>query len=155
MGDRLVSAKVVNLILFAYQMALIKTIGKSAGAMAQLLISELGDLLSKSLEVEAQSLEEAIKKLFKETGLANDVEFKQVDEKTYEVIVKDSAFKELHEMLKKEGLKDFPLSPEAMLVASIIRKYLRHYGDGRERVLVKTSFEGDYLKITVKQLKSL
>ena len=151
----MVSAKVVNLILLGYQLALIQVLGKSAGAMAQLLISKLGDKLSESLQVEAQSLEEAIKKLFKETGLANDVEFKQVDEKTYEIIVKDSAFKELHDMLKKEGLNDFPLSPEAMLAASIIRKYLRHYGDGKERVVVKTQFVDDSLKIIVKQIRSL
>ncbi len=129
-----VQLRLVNVIIAAYQYALHKTLGGGSGAMTQMLISSLGDELINLLEdtglklVEDVDVADAIAEALRELGIAKNVEVvKPETQKAGEefiVRIYDSVFREIPRFLSKLGAK-YTLSPEALLVAAIIRAHLR------------------------------
>jgi len=154
------SPALVNGIVAAYQIAITKALGAGANALSQMLLQELGELLSEYVEqvvggVDFTKPEEAISKVFAELKLADEVKVKREGDE-WHVEIKGSVFKPTYEILRERGVKFFTLSPEALIVASIIRKYLRIKGNGNERVSVKAEVpEGDTLVFKVKEVKAL
>ena len=155
-----IPSPLVNAIVSAYQIAITKVLGAGANAMAQMLLSELGDFLSDYVEsvigkIDYSDVEEAVKKIFEELGLAKEVEIKEKDGK-WEVVVKGSVFIPTYKILFERGVKFFTLSPEALLIASIIRKSLRSKGDEKARVRVKAETPSDdTLRFEVIQISSI
>ncbi len=163
-----VNSALVNAILVAYQKALYRVLGKSAKAFTQLLISELGDLLAsmlgpyminaidKALEDHDGTLSRVITKAFKELGLASEVNVIEIDDANgIEVFeIKNSVFEPAYRILSKENI-EMALTPEAFLIASIIRTRLREHGSGNERVDVEAEYAEGKLLIKVKRISDL
>ncbi len=159
-SDVCVNAALVNGIVTAYQVALHKTLGAAANAMSQLLITELGDSLSEYVDhllgaTDHKDILESIMRVFNNLKIASDVRYEEVDEKTWRIRIKDSVFKAAHKMLLQRGIELFTLSPEALIIASIIRKHLREEGKGNERVKVEATLTDDEIVIVVQKISSL
>ncbi len=158
--DKCIPSPLINAIISAYQIAINKALGAGANAMSQMLLTELGDFLSNYVEelvgnIDFSDPREATKKVFKELGIAKDVEIEEVDGK-WEVEVRGSVFIPTYKILAERGVKFFTLSPEALIIASIIRKSLRLKGDEKARVRVKAETPKDeVLRFEVIQLSSL
>jgi hypothetical protein len=158
--DVCLSPALVNGIVAAYQIAVTKALGAGANALSQILLQELGDLLSSYVEqivedVDFTKPEEAIRKVFEELKLAEKVEVERGDNE-WLIKIKGSVFIPTYKILRERNVEFFTLSPEALIVASIIRKYLRLKGTGKERVAVKAEVpEDDVLVFKVREIKSL
>ncbi|UXD21717.1 hypothetical protein IPA_07150 [Ignicoccus pacificus DSM 13166] len=156
-----IPSPLVNGIVAAYQIAITKTLGSASNAMAQMLLTELGELLSKYVdevlgEADYSNVEETVRRAFKELGLAEEVNVKKEDSKRWVIEIKGSVFIPTYRMLKERGVQFFTLSPEALLVASIIRRHLREAGEGNERVRVKAEVpEDDVLRFIVERIQAL
>ncbi|UXD21089.1 hypothetical protein IPA_00045 [Ignicoccus pacificus DSM 13166] len=155
-----INSALVNGIITAYQIALYRTLGAAANAMSQMLISELGDSLLEYVDkiLNTKDHEDPLKSVldaFQELGIAKDVTLEQPDENTWKFVIKDSVFKPTHSMLKQRGITSFTLSPEALLIAAIVRKGLREHGRGNERVKVEAMIEDSILVVTVKKIRAL
>ena len=156
--DVYLSPALINGIVAAYQIAVTRALGPGANALSQMLLQELGDLLSSYVEklvdgIDFNKPEEAISKVFRELKLAGDVEVERGDGE-WLIKIKDSVFIPTYRILRERGVEFFTLSPEALIVASIIRKYLRLKGTGKERVSVKAEVpEDDVLVFKVKELR--
>jgi len=153
------SPALVNALVSAYQIAITRALGAGANALSQMLLYELGDLLSEYVEnlikVDFEKPEEAIEKIFKELKLAKDVKVVREDG-AWNIEVRGSIFIPTYQILRQRGVEFFTLSPEALLIASIIRRYLRLKGKGNERVKVKAEVpEDDVLRFKVVQIKAL
>ena len=160
-----VQLRLVNVIIAAYQYALHKTLGSGSGAMTQMLITSLGDELVNLLEdvgiriEEEADVAEAIRRALEEFGIAKHVEVVKPESNTvgeeYVIRIYDSVFREIPKFLAKIGAK-YTLSPEALLVAAIVRGFLRRK-DPNARVSVKVDeYEPDKpLTIRVKVIKSM
>ncbi len=160
-GKECIPSPLVNGIVAAYQIAITKTLGSASNAMAQMLLTELGELLSNYVdevlgEADYSNVEETVKRAFEELGLAKEVNVKKEGENKWIIEVKGSVFIPTYKILKERGVQFFTLSPEALLVASIIRRHLREAGDGKERVRVKAEVpEDETLRFIVEKIASL
>ncbi len=157
--DVCLSPALVNALVSAYQIAITRALGAGANALSQMLLFELGDLLSDYVEqlikVDFSKPEEAIEKVFKELKLAKEVKVKREDS-TWDIEVRGSVFIPTYQILRQRNIEFFTLSPEALIIASIIRRYLRMKGKGNERVKVKAEVpEGDVLRFKVVEIKAL
>ena len=160
-----VQLRLVNVIIAAYQYALHKTLGSGSGAMTQMLITSLGDELVNLLEdigvriSEETDVAEAIRKALKEFGIAERVEVIKPETakagEEYIVKIYDSVFKDIPRFLAKVGAR-YTLSPEALLVAAIVRGFLRRK-DPNARVTVSVEeYEPDKpTTIRVRVLRSM
>ncbi|AEM38642.1 hypothetical protein Pyrfu_0773 [Pyrolobus fumarii 1A] len=164
-GKETVQLRLVNVIIAAYQYALHKTLGSSSGAMTQLLITNLGDELVHMLEETGVSITaetdpaDAISNALRELGIAKHVEVVKPETQSvgeeYIIKVYDSVFREIPKFLAKLGVK-YTLSPEALLVAAIIRAYLRKKDpNARVNVTVDEYAPDKPLTIRVKILRAL
>jgi hypothetical protein len=161
----------MNSLVTGYSIALAKTLGSGAGAMTQILLSEVGEVLSamvdeilgsKQVSYELENVEELLKNAFLELGIAENVKIeKDVKEnmRIYKLHIKGSLFVPVHKILIDRGLKEFPLSPEGLLSASIVRRVLRERtgGDTKARVNVNTKLpvDGETLIVEIKEVSSL
>ncbi|ADC69765.1 conserved hypothetical protein [Methanocaldococcus sp. FS406-22] len=161
----------LNALVTGYSIALAKTLGSGAGAMTQILLSEVGEVLSamideilgsKQVSYELENVEELLKNAFLELGIAEDVKIeKDVKDnmRIYKLHIKGSLFAPVHKILIDRGLKEFPLSPEGLLSASIVRRVLRERtgGDTKARVNVNTKLpvDGETLIIEIKEVSRL
>lgn len=77
----------------------------------------------------------------------------------YKLYIKGSLFAPVHKILIDRGLKEFPLSPEGLLAASIVRRVLRERKDGntkaRINVNTKLPVNGETLIVEIKEVGSL
>jgi len=163
--DKIVA--LMNGIVAAYEVALVRTLGKGANAMVQMLLTELGDLLAdfvsttktidKTYENAAQLIAEALKQL----GIAKEVEVEEVSTeqgaRIWKIRIRDSIFTAAHKLLASRGLREVGLSPEGLLVASILRQILRKQEGRYARVTMTTRLPSDNepLEIIVKQIPTL
>ncbi|MEO2117569.1 MAG: hypothetical protein ABGW92_04090, partial [Methanocaldococcus sp.] len=94
----------MNALVTGYSIALAKTLGSGAGAMTQILLSEVGEVLSamvdeilgsEQVSYESENVEELLKNAFLELGIAQDVEIeKEVKDnmRIYKLYIKGSLF---------------------------------------------------------------
>ncbi len=131
----------VNAILLGYQVVIGKTLGRSFGGMTQMLLREVGDLLSEMVDkltgdgvkYTEENIKEAIRRSLVETGIAKEVEVEELppEEKRgallrrFRIRVKDSMFKPIYQILVQKGFTEFPLSPEGMLIAAVVLRILK------------------------------
>ena len=161
-----INSALVNAILFAYQKVLHKVLGTSAIAYTQILISELGDLLANLIGPELTkefegALDEHngttgtyIAKIFKKLGIAKDAKVKTENDREIIIEVIESVFNPTYELLAKEGI-EVTLAPEAFLIASLIRTWLRKRGTGNERVHIYSKAIKGGLEIRVTRIGNL
>ncbi len=144
---------VMQAVMIGYQVALYRALGeKGMKAMSQLLLTEVGDLIADVFERFAgereyshhiEDIEELVKEQLEHLGIARDVRVEELEKRVkygqelrrFRKEVYDSVFTPVHRLLVERGLKEYPLSPEALLVAAIIRRALRSV-DERARVKV-------------------
>ncbi len=160
-------------ILAGYQMALYRALGSAgAGAMTQMLLGEIGDLvleilgkLEGKIDYSVSEPHELIADVLKRLGVAKEVKVERLEDvekhgrklRRYKVEIKDSVFMPVHKVLVKRGLREYPLSPEAMIVAAIVRKVLLEKNP-KARVNVTTVLpqsEGEPLTIIVEEILPL
>ena len=131
----------INAILLGYQVVIGKTLGRSFGGMTQMLLKEVGDLLSEivdkltgdGVEYTEENIKEAIRRSLVETGIAKEVIIEELppEEKhgallrRFRIRVKDSMFKPIYSILVQKGFTEFPLSPEGMLIAAVVLRILK------------------------------
>ncbi len=167
--DRLIMS--INAIVLGYSLAIGKTLGKSFTGMGQLLLNEVGDTLADMVDgilgeakYTNENLIELIKRGLEESGIARNVVVKEeppVEKhgaylRRIRIIIKDSLFKPIYGVLLKRGYREFPLSPEAMLAAAIVRRILREKKkDARLKVRAKLMEDGETLEIAIEELPSL
>ena len=160
----------MNTLVAGYSIALEKVLGNYAGAMTQLLLTEVGDVLSamvdeilgsKQVSYESENRTVLIETALKELGIAKDV--KVISDtsgkyETHKILIKDSIFYPVHRILVSRGHREFPLSPEGLLCAAIVRRVLREKtgGNSKSRVVVNTILpvEDKTLIIEIKQVES-
>ena len=121
--EKLVAA--INLVVAGYQIALSRVLGNGFTGLNQLLIRELGEYV-RALAGDAGcggSGPERIRRALAGSGIARDVSVEPIVESGsivgYRVTVRGSLFSPLYRILLQRGMKQFPLSPEAMLVAAV------------------------------------
>ena len=160
-------------VLAGYQMALYRALGKSgAGAMTQMLLGEVGDLVLDALaraegeiKYDAAEPHEIIADVLRRLGIAREVRVERLEDaekhgrrlRRYRVEIADSMFMPVHRMLTERGLREYPLSPEAMIVAAIVRRVLTAKNP-RARVNVTTVLpqsENEPLTIMVEEILPL
>ena len=160
-----VQLRLVNVIIAAYQYALHRALGSGSGAMTQMLITSLGDELVNLLEdigvkiSEERDVAEAIKKALEEFGIAKRVEVIKPETnkagEEYVIKIYDSVFKDIPRFLAKVGAR-YTLSPEALLVAAIVRGFLRRRDpNARVNVSVDTYEPDKPLTIHVRIIRSM
>ncbi|ALU12830.1 hypothetical protein EYM_07895 [Ignicoccus islandicus DSM 13165] len=161
-----IDSALVNAVILAYQKVLYKVLGSSAIAYTQILISELGDLLSKLLESKLiNNLEESLDghdgtlgpsltNILKKLGVAKEAKVVKESDKEIVIEIHGSVFDPAYKILKQEGIP-ITLSPEAFLIASLIRTWLRRRGTGDERVDVRCELQDGVLRIRVKRIGNL
>ncbi len=159
----------MNAIVTGYSVALAKALGTGAAAMSQLLIREVGDILSemvdqilgnKQLEFNVENRTELIKSALLEMGIAKAVEVESEgaeNEERHRIMISDSVFHPTHMILINRGYTEFPLSPEGFLCAAIIRRVLREKEGGNVNAQVsvntKLPVDGKTLVVEVKEIK--
>jgi hypothetical protein len=159
----------INAIVLGYQVVIGKTLGKSFGGMTQMLLREVGDLLSdlvdrlvNDIEYSEEKLAEAIEKSLVATGIAKEVRVEELPSEVkhghvsrrFSIKIADSIFKPIYKVLTNHGYKEFPLSPEGMLVAAVILKVLKQSNKNAKlnmKARLPTS-EEDALEIIVEQI---
>ena len=161
----------MNSLVTGYSIALAKTLGSGAGAMTQILLTEVGEVLSamvdeilgsKQVSYELENVEELLRNAFLELGIAEDIKIEKEIKNNmliYRLYINNSLFSPVHKILVDRGLKEFPLSPEGLLSASIVRRVLRERtgGDAKARVNVTTKLptDGNPLIVEIKQVANL
>ncbi len=167
--DKLIMS--INAIVLGYSLVIGKTLGKSFTGMSQLLLNEVGDTLAEMVDeivgrasYSSENLAELIKRGLEESSIARNVVVEEqppvekhgVYLRRFRITIKDSLFKPIYGVLLKRGYQEFPLSPEAMLVAAIVRRILRKKKkDARLKVHAKLMEDGETLEIAVEELPSL
>jgi len=172
---------ITNTLLIGYQTVLWKVLGRGMGAMEQLLIREFGEMLAEltnHLERResgqslfekhgVEDLEVLIKAYLEKLGIARDVKVEKLEAiekygrllERFKIEIRDSVFLPTHIVLRKRGIEEFPLSPEGLLIAAVIKRALQH-GRGDESVRVKVDAflperEGDPLVVIVEEVHPL
>ncbi|WP_317895373.1 hypothetical protein [Pyrofollis japonicus] len=159
----------INAIVLGYQVVIGKTLGKSFGGMTQMLLREVGNLLSDivdqlvgDIEYSEEKLVEAIERSLVATGIAKDVKVEELPSEVkhsyvlrrFSIKITDSIFKPIYKVLSKYGYKEFPLSPEGMLVAAVVLKVLKQSNKSAKlnmKARLPTS-EDEALEIIVEQI---
>ncbi len=163
----------VNAILLGYQVVIGKTLGRSFGGMTQMLLREVGDLLSEMVDkltgdgvkYTEENIKEAIRRSLVETGIAKEVEVEELppEEKhgallrRFRVRVKDSMFKPIYQILVQKGFTEFPLSPEGMLIAAVVLRILKKSNkDARLNMKAKLpSSDEEDLEIELEEIRPM
>ncbi len=167
----------LNAIVAGYQLCMVRMLGSGATATTQILLTEVGELLSRMVDrildssqasYELENVGKLIANAFRELGIARRVEVEELEAtekhgqklRRYRVLVYDSIFSPAHRILVERGVREFTLSPEALLAAAIVRRVLRERtgGDRRARVTVKAILPqaaDQPLEVLVEQLVSL
>lgn len=161
----------MNALITGYSIALHKTLGAGAGAMTQILLTEVGEVLSGMVDIilgdeqvafEKENLDEIIKSALLKLGIAEDVVIESSmdgDMEIHKIYIKKSLFNSTHQILIGKGIKEFPLSPEGLLCASIVRRVLREKtgGDANARINVNTKLpvDGETVIVEIKQIAKL
>ncbi len=170
--DKAVVINVINLVVMGYQVVIGKVLGKSYGGMTQLLLNEVGDMLSEMVDeltkgklvYDADNLANTIKASLVELGIAKNVEVEELppEEKhgrmlrRYRVVIKDSLFQPIYRVLLKKGYTEFPMSPEGLLIAAIVRRVLREkQADARVNMKAKLMEDGETLEVHIEQITPL
>lgn len=151
----------MNALLSGYQIALYRTIGDNP-ALTQILITELGDILMRLDESLKKLIDQAdrddigniVIEVVKKLRISDKVEVEKKDS-IYHVYIHNSIFEPFAHFMKEKGIRT-TLSPEAILVAAVIRSILRHK-DPKARVSTRMlQWEpGKPLHIEVKIIGSL
>ncbi|WP_456416305.1 hypothetical protein [Methanocaldococcus sp.] len=164
--DRVVP--LMNALVTGYIIAVSKVLGRGATAMSQMLIREIGDVIAemvdqilgdRQIEYNIENITELIKSALLEMEICKDVEViseENKNEKTYIVKIKDSIFLPTHRVLVNQGYKEFPLSPEGLICAAIVRKALRskeENADVQVRVNTKLPTDEKTLIVEIKEVK--
>ena len=165
------SIHLMNALISGYSIALHKTLGAGAGAMTQILLTEVGEVLSAMVDViladeqvsfEVENTDEIIKSALLKLGISKNIVIETNREGELEkhtIYIKNSIFSSSHEVLVNKGIKEFPLSPEGLLCASIIRRILREQegGDTKARINVNSILpvDGDTLILEIAQKAKL
>ena len=161
----------MNALVSGYSIALHKTLGAGAGAMTQILLTEVGEVMSAMVDIilgdeqlsfETENTDEILKSALLKLGIAEDVEIESDRNnglEKHKIYIKNSIFDSCHKILIDKGIKEFPLSPEGLLCASIIRRILREKtgGDAKARVNVNTKLpvDGETLILEITQVNKL
>ena len=161
----------MNALITGYSMALAKTLGSGAGAMTQILLTEVGEVLSAMVDeilgsrqaaYELENVEELLRNAFLELGIAENIKIEKEMKNNmliYRLYIDNSLFSPVHKILVDRGLKEFPLSPEGLLSASIVWRVLRERtgGDAKARVNVTTKLptDGNPLIVEIRQVANL
>ncbi len=161
----------MNALITGYSIALHKTLGTGAGAMTQILLTEVGEVLSGMVDIilgdeqvafENENLDEILKSALLKLGIAEDVVIESSmngNMEIYKIFIKKSLFNSTHQILIEKGIKEFPLSPEGLLCASIVRRVLREKtgGDAKARINVTTKLpvDGETVVVEIKQIAKL
>jgi len=163
----------VNAILLGYQVVIGKTLGRSFGGMTQMLLREVGDLLSEMVDkltgdgvkYTEENIKEAIRRSLVETGIAKEVEVEELppEEKRgaplrrFRIRVKDSMFKPIYQILVQKGFTEFPLSPEGMLIAAVVLRILKKSNkDARLNMKAKLpSSDEEDLEVELEEIRSM
>jgi len=170
--DKTVVINVVNLVVMGYQVVIGKVLGKSYGGMTQLLLNEVGDMLSEMVDeltkgklvYDADNLAETIKASLMELGIASNMEVEELppEEKhgrvlrRYRVIIRDSLFQPIYRVLLKKGYTEFPMSPEGLLIAAIVRRVLREkQANARVNMKARLMDDGETLEVYIEQIAPL
>ncbi|WP_143522216.1 hypothetical protein [Pyrodictium delaneyi] len=168
--DRIITT--MNTIVLGYQVVIGKIFGKNFSGMTQMLLREVGSLLSKLVDSYVNGsdyikndLAEAIKRSLLETGIAKKVYVHELPADTrsqriirkFKIKIKDSIFRPVYKTLATYGYREFPLSPEGLLVTAIILRHLQEKGNTDTRLtmhaLIPQDSEED-LEIIVEQVKT-
>ncbi len=165
------SIHLMNALISGYSIALHKTLGAGAGAMTQILLTEVGEVLSAMVDViladeqvsfEVENTDEIIKSALLKLGISKNIVIETNREGELEkhtIYIKNSIFSSSHEVLVNKGIKEFPLSPEGLLCASIIRRILREKegGDIKTRINVNSILpvDGDTLILEITERHKL
>ncbi|WP_250543573.1 hypothetical protein [Methanocaldococcus lauensis] len=160
----------MNAVVTGYIIAVSKVLGRGATAMSQMLIKEIGDVIAemvdqilgdKQLKYNVENRAELIKSALLEMGICKDVEViseGKENEETHIIKIKDSIFLPTHMVLVHQGYKEFPLSPEGLICAAIVRKVLRtkEGGNAEAQVRVNTKLPTDEktLIVEIKEVKA-
>ncbi len=125
----------INEIILGYQIAVGKVLGKSFAGLTQQLLNSVGDLLAASVPEAAteEKLPELIKKALKRAGIARSIDVTEEPPRKkaglllrrVRVVIRGSLFSPAYRSLLEMGYKEFPLSPEALLAASVARAYIK------------------------------
>ncbi len=150
---------IINALLSGYQIALYRTLGNNP-ALTQILITELGDILIKlNPKIEeymktAEDIGEAVPHILKDLRIAREISVEKKDS-TYHITIEGSIFEPFAIFMKEKNIRT-TLSPEAILVAAIIRAILRHK-DPNARVTTRLlEYEpGKPLHVEVKIIRSM
>ncbi len=154
--------QLMNAIVLGYSIAFEKALGAGLTAMGQLLISEVGDVLSEmvdqllgaeQLEYSDENRTEIIKSALVKLGIARTVEVESNNDH-HRIFISDSIFHPVHVILAKKGYSEFPLSPEGFLCAAIVRKVLKEANSNKQvQITTKLSTDGKTLSIEIKEIK--
>jgi len=138
-------------ILAGYQLALWRALGSGSGAMTQMLLGEVGDLVLEALretgvniDYDVAEPDKIVEDVLGRIGIAREVRVERLEDsvkhgrrlRRYRVVIKDSMFAPVHAMLVQRGMREYPLSPEALVIAAIVRRVL-HSRNPRARVSVR------------------
>ncbi len=154
--------QLMNAIVVGYSIAFEKALGAGLTAMGQLLISEVGDVLSEmvdqllgaeQLEYSDENRTEIIKSALVKLGIARTVEVESNNDR-HRIFISDSIFHPVHAILAKKGYSEFPLSPEGFLCAAIVRKVLREANSNKQvQITTKLPTDGKTLSVEIKEIK--
>ncbi|XRO75530.1 hypothetical protein ACO3TA_01235 [Methanocaldococcus sp. 28A] len=160
----------MNAVVTGYVIAVSKVLGRGATAMSQMLIREIGDVVAEmvdqiigdeQLKYNAENRTELIKSALLEMGISKDVEViseGKENEKIYKIKITNSIFHPTHMVLVHQGYKEFPLSPEGLICAAIVRKVLRSKEGGNSeaqvRVNTKLPTDGKTLIVEIKEINA-
>jgi len=159
-------------ILAGYQLALWRALGSSSGAMTQMLLGEVGDLVLEALretgidiDYDVAEPDKIIEDVLRKIGIAREVRVERLEDsvkhgrrlRRYRVTIKDSMFAPVHAMLAQRGMREYPLSPEALVIAAIVRRVLQSK-NSRARVNVRTILpapDNEFLEVIIEEIAPL
>ncbi len=154
--------QLMNAIVVGYSIAFEKALGSGLTAVGQLLISEVGDVLSEmvdqllgaeQLKYSDENRTEIIKSALVKLGIARTVEVESSNNR-HKILISDSIFHPVHMILAKKGYSEFPLSPEGFLCAAIVRKVLREANSNKQvQITTKLPTDGKTLSIEINEIK--
>jgi len=143
----------LNAIALGYQLVISRTLGPSFQGMTQLLVAELGSVLDELFKVEGGRLEEKLRNTLTRAGMARDVEVSTNGDEV-RLVIRDSLFSPLYRVLLRRGEREFNMSPEALLAASIVAREATTNG-AKPRVAVKTRLLDERtLEVTIRVVRN-
>jgi len=154
----------INAIIAGYQISVGKTLGKSFTGLTQHLVNEVGDLIVATTNVvDSDSLAKAIERALRESGVARQVEVVEEEPRRLggrlmrriRVVVRDSIFRPVYTLLLRKGYSEFPLSPEAVVAASVARSYMQRRRSGARVNVHARIVDDNTLELNVTEISAL